>query len=151
MEKIEKAKRRQTFRQARSIKDGRAISAVPFTKMEEGGKVPAKFKGFSKLPEEVQMKMNPQAAKKYKNGGAVMSKRGGSFKGSMASYQSSKFLTPKAKQLRRKVNVQKDKIDEIVELEFDLGGGKVPLPGKRFANGGAVQTWRHIQREWLTK
>jgi len=61
----------------------RAISGVkmPFTKMEEGGEVPAKFKGFSKLPEEVQMKMNPQAAKKYKNGGAVMSKRGGTFKG----------------------------------------------------------------------
>ena len=64
----------------------RAISGVkmPFDKslkMQEGGAVPAKFKGFSKLPEEVQMKMNPQAAKKYKNGGAVMSKRGGSFKG----------------------------------------------------------------------
>ena len=50
-------------------------------KMKEGEEVPAKFKGFSKLPEEVQMKMNPQAAKKYKNGGAVMSKRGGTFKG----------------------------------------------------------------------
>ena len=64
----------------------RALSGVkmPFDKslkMQEGGAVPSKFKGFSKLPEEVQMKMNPQAAKKYKNGGAVMSKRGGSFKG----------------------------------------------------------------------
>ena len=61
----------------------RAISGkkMPFTKMKEGGAVPPEFKGFSKLPEEVQMKMNPQAAKKYKNGGAVMSKRGGSFKG----------------------------------------------------------------------
>jgi len=49
--------------------------------MEKGGAVPAKFKGFSKLPEEVQMKMNPQAAKKYKRGGCVMSGRGGSFKG----------------------------------------------------------------------
>ena len=64
----------------------RALSGVkmPFDKslkMQEGGAVPPEFKGFSKLPEEVQMKMNPQAAKKYKNGGAVMSKRGGSFKG----------------------------------------------------------------------
>lgn len=61
----------------------RAISGVkmPFTKMKEGGAVPPEYKGFSKLPEEVQEKMNPQAAKKYKNGGAVMSKRGGSFKG----------------------------------------------------------------------
>lgn len=49
--------------------------------LQEGGAVPPKYKGFSKLPEEVQIKMNPQAAKKYKNGGAVMSKRGGSFKG----------------------------------------------------------------------
>ena len=48
---------------------------------KSGGEVPAKFKGFSKLPEEVQMKMNPQAAKKYKYGGCVMSGRGGSFKG----------------------------------------------------------------------
>ena len=61
----------------------RAISGVkmPFTTMKEGGAVPPEYKGFSKLPEEVQEKMNPQAAKKYKNGGAVMSKRGGSFKG----------------------------------------------------------------------
>lgn len=50
-------------------------------KYKDGGEVPAKFKGFSKLPEEVQMKMNPQAAKKYKKGGAVMKGRGGSYKG----------------------------------------------------------------------
>jgi hypothetical protein len=50
-------------------------------RLKDGGEVPAKFKGFSKLPEEVQMKMNPQAAKKYKNGGAVMAGRGNSFKG----------------------------------------------------------------------
>jgi len=57
---------------------------MPFDKslkMKDGGAVPAEFKGFSKLPEEVQMKMNPQAAKKYKNGGAVMAGRGNSFKG----------------------------------------------------------------------
>tara|TARA_R100001510_G_C7638440_1_gene196286 strand:- start:890 stop:1117 length:228 start_codon:yes stop_codon:yes gene_type:complete len=67
----------------------------------------------------------------------------------MTNYQGSKFLTPKAKQLRRKqlerLGFEKDKIDEIVELEFDLGGGKAPgtpLPGKRYANGGAVMPKR---------
>ena len=64
----------------------RAISGVkmPFDKslkMQEGGAVPPEYKGFSKLPEEVQVKMNPQAAKKYKNGCAVMAGRGNSFKG----------------------------------------------------------------------
>mgnify|MGYP003673836670 CR=1 FL=1 len=49
--------------------------------LKDGGAVPSKFKGFSKLPEAVQEKMNPSAAKKYKNGGAVLAGRGGSFKG----------------------------------------------------------------------
>ena len=45
--------------------------------MEEGGEaVPAKFKGFSKLPEKVQKKMDPNLAQKYKKGGAVGSCRG---------------------------------------------------------------------------
>ena len=39
--------------------------------MENGGEVPKKFKGFSKLPEKVQIKMDPIAAEKYENGGAV--------------------------------------------------------------------------------
>ena len=38
-----------------------------FEKVEQ----PNEFKGFSKLPEEVQMKMNPELAKKYKEGGPV--------------------------------------------------------------------------------
>ena len=38
---------------------------------EGGAAVPNEFKGFSKLPEEVQMKMNPELAKKYKEGGPV--------------------------------------------------------------------------------
>ena len=50
-------------------------------KRKTGGAVPSEFKGFSKLPEAVQEKMNPSAAKKYKNGGAVLAGRGGSFKG----------------------------------------------------------------------
>ena len=38
---------------------------------EGGAAVPNEFKGFSKLPEEVQMKMNPELAKKYQEGGRV--------------------------------------------------------------------------------
>jgi hypothetical protein len=38
---------------------------------EGGAAVPNEFKGFSKLPEEVQMKMNPDLAKKYEEGGSV--------------------------------------------------------------------------------
>jgi hypothetical protein len=39
--------------------------------MEEGGSVPKQYKGFSKLPEDVQMKMDPAAARKYEGGGEV--------------------------------------------------------------------------------
>ena len=39
--------------------------------MEDGGEVPKKFKGFSKLPEDVQQQMNPTLAAKYENGGVV--------------------------------------------------------------------------------
>jgi hypothetical protein len=41
-------------------------------KMKKGGAaVPSEFKGFSKLPEAVQVKMDPVAAKKYNGGGEV--------------------------------------------------------------------------------
>ena len=44
---------------------------------KDGGEaVPAKFKGFSKLPEKVQQKMDPDLAEKYEKGGAVGSCRG---------------------------------------------------------------------------
>ena len=39
--------------------------------MEDGGEVPKKFKGFSKLPEDVQQQMNPTLAAKYEDGGEV--------------------------------------------------------------------------------
>tara|TARA_R100000353_G_scaffold106760_2_gene76809 strand:- start:213 stop:632 length:420 start_codon:yes stop_codon:yes gene_type:complete len=52
---------------------------------KEGGAVPAEFKGFSKLPEKVQQKMNPDLAQKYENGGEVRGARsaisGRGFKG----------------------------------------------------------------------
>ena len=46
-------------------------------RMEDGGVVPAKFKGFSKLPEDVQQKMNPKLAKKFEKGGPVKMGQGG--------------------------------------------------------------------------
>jgi hypothetical protein len=43
--------------------------------MKEGG-VPKEFKGFSKLPESVQVKMDPSLAEKYEKGGIVKKKTG---------------------------------------------------------------------------
>ena len=68
----------------------RALSGkkMPFDKslkMKEGGDVPAKFKGFSSLPEPVQVKIDPDLAQKYENGGEVRGARsaisGRGFKG----------------------------------------------------------------------
>ena len=47
------------------------------TKMKEGGKVPSKYKGFSKLPESVQRQMDSGLAEKYEYGGKVGGCRGG--------------------------------------------------------------------------
>ena len=47
------------------------------TKMEQGGKVPSKYKGFSKLPENVQRQMDSGLAEKYEYGGKVGGCRGG--------------------------------------------------------------------------
>ena len=50
-------------------------------KMEDGGAaVPKKYKGFSKLPEKVQEKIDPNLAQKYEDGGAVRKKNGKSKK-----------------------------------------------------------------------
>jgi len=40
--------------------------------MEAGGKVPPKYKGFSKLPEAVQQKISPDLARKYNEGAFVV-------------------------------------------------------------------------------
>ena len=54
-------------------------------KMEAGGAaVPKKYKGFSKLPEKVQEKIDPSLAQQYKKGGAVKKKKGKSKKSSGA-------------------------------------------------------------------
>jgi len=47
---------------------------------EGGAVVPKKYKGFSKLPENVQEQMNPSLAQKYEDGGAVRKKKGKSNK-----------------------------------------------------------------------
>ena len=50
-------------------------------KMEAGGAaVPKKYKGFSKLPEKVQEKIDPDLAQKYEKGGEVKKKKGNSKK-----------------------------------------------------------------------
>ena len=46
-------------------------------KKEGGEAVPPKFKGFSKLPESVQQKMNPDLAEKFGMGGDVKAKKSG--------------------------------------------------------------------------
>ena len=44
---------------------------------EDGGAVPNKYKGFSKLPEAVQEKIDPSLAAKYKAGGEAYPRRTG--------------------------------------------------------------------------
>ena len=62
-------------------KDGGLAEAIEKGKakeMEKGGEaVPPKFKGFSKLPESVQQKMNPELAEKFGMGGDVKAKKSG--------------------------------------------------------------------------
>ena len=54
-----------------------AIKKVKAKEMKGGGEaVPPKFKGFSKLPESVQQKMNPDLAEKFGMGGDVKGKKG---------------------------------------------------------------------------
>ena len=57
-------------------------------KMEAGGaagkEVPKKYKGFSKLPEKVQKKIDPSLAQQYEKGGVVEKKKGKSKKSSGA-------------------------------------------------------------------
>ena len=61
-------------------------------RMEDGGKVPPKFKGFSKLPEDVQEQMNPTLAKKFRKGGVVkMGSGGGVCRGMGAARAGGKF------------------------------------------------------------
>ena len=62
-------------------------------RMANGGEVPNKFKGFSKLPESVQEKMSPTLAKKYEKGGVVKKrvKRTKKSRGTGAAIKGTKF------------------------------------------------------------
>ena len=70
-----------------------AIEKVKAKEMEAGGEaVPSKFKGFSKLPEEVQKKMDPALAERFEDGGAVkMGSGGGVCKGMGMARAGGKF------------------------------------------------------------
>jgi len=57
----------------KKIKDAGGLSM----NREGGEAVPPKFKGFSKLPESVQQKMNPDLAEKFGMGGDVKGKKSG--------------------------------------------------------------------------
>ena len=70
-------KRRLMQETGNTISDADIARIMQSIGMEDGGEaVPAKFKGFSKLPEKVQQKMDPDLAQKYEKGGAVGSCRG---------------------------------------------------------------------------
>jgi len=78
------------------MKDGglaMAIEKVKAKEMEAGGEaVPSKFKGFSKLPEEVQKKMDPALAERFEDGGPVkMGSGGGVCKGMGIARAGGKF------------------------------------------------------------
>ncbi len=79
-----------------NFKDGglaQAIEKVKAKEMKAGGEaVPAKFKGFSKLPEDVQKKMDPSLAERFEDGGPVkMGSGGGVCKGMGMARAGGKF------------------------------------------------------------
>ena len=89
----EKSMRKQTDESKAIRKFLTQIDMIPINirkslgvKKKDGGAVPKKFKGFSKLPEAVQEKMDPELAKKFGEGGSVKGKmmcrgRGAAIKG----------------------------------------------------------------------
>lgn len=62
-------KPRKTIIPGKGGKGNYAMGGI--VKMSNGGSVPSKYKGFSKLPEPVQVKIDPSLATKYKDGGMV--------------------------------------------------------------------------------
>ncbi len=64
------AEQREKMKNIEFIRDGIEMKPAP-KKMEDGGAVPKKYKGFSKLPERVQQKIDPDLAGKYEKGGVV--------------------------------------------------------------------------------
>ena len=66
----------------------------PDYKAEGGEAVPAKYKGFSKLPEPVQQKIDPKLARQYRYGGKVakMESGGAVCRGMGAAMRGGKFV-----------------------------------------------------------
>ena len=62
-------KPRKTIRPDKGGKGNYAMGGI--VKMSNGGLVPSKYKGFSKLPEPVQVKIDSSLATKYNDGGMV--------------------------------------------------------------------------------
>ena len=67
--KLKPKKPRKTIRPGKGGKGNYAMGGI--VKMSNGGPVPSKYKGFSKLPEPVQEKIDPSLATKYNAGGMV--------------------------------------------------------------------------------
>ena len=83
-------KPRKTIIPEKGGKGNYAIGGI--VKMSNGGSVPSKYKGFSKLPEDVQQKMNPKLASKFEKGGPVkMGSGGGVCRGMGAARAGGKF------------------------------------------------------------
>jgi hypothetical protein len=63
--------------------------------MVKGGAVPSKYKGFSKLPENVQQKINPELAGKYQEGGTVVPPQQPEYQGeSITELQAQRAIDP---------------------------------------------------------
>ena len=62
-------KPKKTINPGKGGKGNYAMGGI--VKMSNGGSVPSKYKGFSKLPEPVQEKISPSLATKYNAGGMV--------------------------------------------------------------------------------
>ena len=63
--------RKKFTNSGRGISDADRKKIIDLMGMEDGGAVPKKYKGFSKLPERVQQKIDPDLAGKYEKGGVV--------------------------------------------------------------------------------
>ena len=85
---ISDADRRRVKEIMGMIESKRGMDRKKPTPFKDGGEVPSKFKGFSKLPEPVQQKMNPSLAKKYERGGEVK----GHSRGRGAAIAGTKFI-----------------------------------------------------------
>ena len=91
-------------------------------KMKFGGKaVPSKFKGFSKLPEGVQQKIDPKLASKYEMGGEAT-----------PIMKGKRISESKKKQLLRREKEEMKKDIPVKKMEM---GGKV----EEYGHGGSVK------------